>query len=138
MSYKTLRAWLESAQPFGLLLLRLGIGLMFVVVHGWPKISGGVETWERLGLNVGITLVPAFWGFLAAASEFVGGLCLITGILFRPACALLAATMAGAVIYNFRLGQGLASHPFEIGLLFVSLFWIGPGPWTLSALLKRK
>ncbi|MGH9813005.1 MAG: DoxX family protein, partial [Candidatus Acidiferrales bacterium] len=93
MNYRALRLWLDRAQPFGLLFLRLGIGLMFVLVHGWPKISGGVQIWERLGLNVGLTVVPAFWGFLAAASEFIGGLCLITGFLFRPACALLAATM---------------------------------------------
>lgn len=132
----------DRYREYGLLLLRIGIGTMFVVVHGFPKIAGGVPTWERFGQNfgttVGITFAPVFWGFMAAVSEFVGGLCLITGVLFRPACALMLITMIVAVLYNFRFGHGFASHPFELGLLFLSLILIGPGRLTLSRMIVAK
>ena len=32
----------------GLLVLRLGIGIIFII-HGLPKLMGGVETWTKLG-----------------------------------------------------------------------------------------
>jgi hypothetical protein len=41
---------------------------------------GGVQSWQWLGSqmsHVGITFAPQFWGFLAAASEFFGGICLV-------------------------------------------------------------
>ncbi len=36
----------NRSRDLGLLLLRLGIGAMIVSI-GWPKITGGAETWER-------------------------------------------------------------------------------------------
>ncbi len=32
----------------GLLFLRVGIGLVFMI-HGWGKLSGGVTTWQWMG-----------------------------------------------------------------------------------------
>ncbi|NNE45015.1 MAG: hypothetical protein HKN12_12480, partial [Gemmatimonadetes bacterium] len=45
-------------RDLGLLVLRLVVGLSMAVLHGWGKITGGVETWERVGggmANFGIT-----------------------------------------------------------------------------------
>ena len=39
---------LERYRDFGLLLLRIGLGAMFIW-HGAPKLVGGPETWTRLG-----------------------------------------------------------------------------------------
>ena len=125
-----------SGVDLGLLILRVGIGVMFVLVHGLPSLVEGPSGWEAFGrrfatatgINYGITA----WGFVGAATEVAGGLCLMAGLLFRPACALLAFTMAVAVLYNFRLGLGLASHPFELAILFVSLALTGPGSLTVA------
>jgi putative oxidoreductase len=120
----------------GLLVLRAGIGLMFVIVHGFPKIIGGVSTWKGLGgaFNrlLGFSFVPEFWGFLAAISELGGGLCLIAGIFFRSACALMFITMAVAVASIIRGGYGFgsASQPIELGLVLLGLFFAGPGKFT--------
>ena len=72
----------------GLLIIRIGIGISFMI-HGYPKLVGGVETWKELGevmQMVGINFVPAFWGFMAAFAEFFGGLFLMLGLFFAPAC----------------------------------------------------
>ena len=128
----------DKHRDYGLLILRIGIGLMFVVVHGFPKVAGGSQTWEGLGKSMavfGIEFAPTFWGFMATVSEFLGGMCLITGILFRPACALMTFTMFMAVMANFRGGYGLASQPLELCILFLSLIFTGAGNLTIPKLL---
>ncbi len=123
-------------RDFGLLLLRLGIGAMFLV-HGGPKLLAGPAKWEKLGTAMsylGIYAMPEVWGFMAAFSEFFGGLCLILGLFFRPACLLLAVTMAVAATMHLGKGEGLmaASHAIESGILFGSLIFIGPGRFSVD------
>lgn len=128
----------------GLLVLRIGIGLMFVIVHGFPKLVGGVSNWKALGgaFNrlLGFSFVPEFWGFLAAISEFGGGLCLIAGMFFRPACALMLFTMVIAIASIIRGGYGFssASQPIELGIVLVGFFFTGPGRFTLSSFLASR
>ena len=121
----------------GLLFLRLGIGLMFTVVHGGPKLFGGPEVWGKIGMamgHLGIGAVPEVWGFLAAASEFFGGICLMLGLFVRPAAVFLAATMGVAATMHLTQGDGLkvASHAIELGIVFISLVFIGSGRYGLD------
>ncbi|WP_210463692.1 DoxX family protein [Rufibacter roseolus] len=123
-------------QHAGLLLLRIGIGFMFIL-HGWPKITGGKEMWAMVGAamaNVGITSGATFFGFMAAFAETVGGLFLMLGLLFRPILVLLFITMVMASIHHFTAGEGIngASHALEMAILFLSLFFIGPGRYSLD------
>ncbi|EGO65880.1 DoxX family protein [Acetonema longum] len=120
----------------GLLLLRLGIGLMFMY-HGYPKVMGGEAAWVKVGgamQHVGITFMPVLWGFLAAFSEFAGGFLLAVGYMFRPACILLTCTMAVAVTMKFATGAGLAgaSQALELGIVVVSLMLIGAGKYSFD------
>jgi putative oxidoreductase len=131
----------DKHRDYGLLMLRVGIGFMFVVVHGFPKIGGGLQTMENLGKSMsvfGITFAPIFWGFMATVSEVVGGICLITGVLFRLACALMMFTMFMAVVANFRGGYGLASQPLELCILFLSLIFIGAGKFTIPGVIGQR
>jgi len=126
----------------GLLVLRVGIGLMFLH-HGWPKISGGAAKWSQLGgavANLGITFAPTFWGLMAALSEFGGGLCLIAGFKTRIAALFMASTMAVATTMHLSRGDGLsvASHAIEAGIVFLSLVLIGAGKFSLDEALRRK
>lgn len=125
----------------GQLMLRLGIGSMFIY-HGAPKIFGGPEKWEKLGMamtSVGIDFMPVFWGFMASCSEFFGALCLILGLFFRPAVSFMAITMAVAASMHLTRGDGfgVASHAIENGILFLSLIIIGPGKYALDEKLIK-
>ena len=120
----------------GLLLMRLGLGAMFLL-HGWPKLAGGPDKWLQVGRAVsylGIHVFPHGWGFLAALCEFGGGLCLILGLMFRPAALAMAGTMAVATTMHLGRGDGLmtASHAIELGIVFVSLALIGPGRYSVD------
>lgn len=123
----------------GLLLLRMGIGFMFIL-HGWPKLAGGPERWEMLGKNMelfGIGFLPAFWGFMAAFAEAIGGALLMLGLFFRPVCVLLFVTMLVATTRHAAAGDGFGgySHALEAAILFFSLYFIGPGKYSLDKAL---
>jgi putative oxidoreductase len=121
----------------GLLILRLGIGTM-MIIHGFPKLAGGPALWEGVGGSmklIGIDFLPTFWGFMAAASEAIGGFLLILGLFFRPVNLLLIFTMVIAILVHFNTPkQGLneALHPMELAILFLSLLFIGPGKYSID------
>jgi putative oxidoreductase len=130
----------DRQRDLGLLVLRVGIGAMFMA-HGWPKMVGGPAMWETLGGAVavfGIGFAPVFWGFMAAFAELGGGLLLALGMAFRPACALLLCTMIVASARHLTQGDGFgkASHAIEAGILFFSLLLIGPGAYRLKGLRR--
>ncbi len=117
-------------------LLRVGFGIMFIL-HGFPKITGGVETWTWLGESmglVGLGFAPAFWGFMAAISEFVGGILLVLGLLTRPAALLLAFTMLIATIMHIAGGDPLNTvlHPLKGLVAFIALLYSGPGRFAID------
>jgi len=127
---------LNRYRDAGLFLLRLGLGISFLI-HGFPKMLGGAEKWSALGgamETLGITFFPAFWGFMAALSETLGGALLILGIYFRTACLFLAITMAIALQMHLSKGDPFAvySHALEDGIVFLALLLIGPGKYVLK------
>ncbi len=131
---------LNKYKDYGLLILRIGIGAMFIF-HGAPKMFGGPVRWEGIGASmasVGIKFAPVFWGFMASFSEFIGGICIILGLFFRPMCILLTITMIIAAWGPISRGEGLgrASHAIEDGIVFLSLIFIGPGKYSLDEWLK--
>lgn len=120
----------------GLLIIRVGLGIM-MITHGFPKLAGGPAGWEDLGGSmkvVGINFLPVFWGLMAAVAEGVGGLFLILGIFFRPVNILLTVTMVVAALVHFGKGDGIsgASHAIELGIVFFSLIFIGPGKYSID------
>lgn len=129
-------AALAKHRDFGLLILRAGIGIMFMT-HGIPKLARGVEGWERLGRSmelVGIHFAPTLWGFAAAIAETLGGLCLALGLWTRAVCLPLAFTMVMATVNHLAKGDGFgkASHAIEACIVFIGLFLIGPGRYSLD------
>ncbi len=131
---------LNKYKDYGLLILRIGIGFMFIF-HGAPKMFGGPERWERIGgamASVGIKFLPVFWGFMASFSDFIGGICIVLGLFFGPMCILLTITMTIAAVGHLSRGEGLgrASHAIENGIVFLSLIFIGPGKYSLDEWLK--
>lgn len=125
----------------GLLILRVGLGIMFLL-HGYPKLAGGPETWQQVGMAtqaIGISQLPVFFGFLAGVTEFFGGLFLLLGIFLRPTLGFLIVVMGVAIAQAIVDGGGFVavSHPLEIGIVFISLIFTGPGKYNLQRRLNR-
>lgn len=127
---------LNKYRDFGLLIIRIGIGAMFVY-HGYPKLLGGPSAWAGLGAStkyVGIHFLPVMWGFLAAITEVLGGILLALGLAFRPVCLLLLINMIVAVASHLGKGDGLgeAAHAIEDAVVFAGLFFTGPGKYSVD------
>ncbi|NCD69514.1 DoxX family protein [Mucilaginibacter agri] len=129
-------ATLGKYKNFGLLVIRVGLGIMFIY-HGFPKLAGGVHTWEQTGQAtryVHITFWPMVWGLLSAVVETFGGFLLIIGWAFRPICLLLLINMIVATAMHLGKGDGLmaASHAIEDAVMFAGLIFLGPGAYSVD------
>lgn len=129
-----------NAKDLGLLILRVGIGLIFIC-HGYPKLMGGQEKWLWLGsqmVYVGITFAPTFWGLMAAIAECIGGGMLALGLGTRLAAFLMANVMIIATLMHWNLGDSFSTlaHPLSLFVVFASLFISGAGKFSLDALLR--
>jgi putative oxidoreductase len=128
-------AKLGNYKNFGLLIIRVGLGIMFIY-HGYPKLRDGQKMWEQLGEStkyVGIHFLPVVWGLLCALVETVGGLLLVLGLWFRPVCILLIINLLVATAA--QLAQGglqVAAHPIEDVIAFVGLLFLGPGKFSVD------
>jgi putative oxidoreductase len=137
---------LLTAKPInldlGLLIVRVGIGLSMLILHGWGKLMGGPDLWEKLGgqmRNLGIDFLPVMWGFMAMFAEVFGSALLILGLFFRPAALLLISTMIVAALRHLNLPAGAdgagwkgASHALELLAVYLCLLFTGPGRYRIA------
>ena len=120
----------EKCVNYGLLVLRIILGGLFIY-HGSGKMFSP-EKWAFLGSQFklfGANFIPSFWGFMASASEFLGGFCIILGLGFRIANFFLFCTMAVAISFHMGKGDSFSGFelPFFYAACFVALFIAGPG-----------
>lgn len=131
--------WMEN-KDVGMLIFRIGIGIMFIF-HGWPKITGGPEVWMKVGTSMshlGINFGAQWWGLAAALAETIGGLLLITGILFRPAVVALFFTMTVATWMKYQT-TGIFKEfawPLEMAIALAAVFFIGSGKHKIRISFK--
>lgn len=128
---------LAKHSDLGLLIGRLGVGLIYIV-FGWQKLSGGQSAWTHYGhamASLGITFMPNIWGLAAALSEFGGGILIIVGFLFRPAAAFIAFTMVVAFASTFRQHPhnfAQYSRSLEMFCVMIVFLFVGPGKYSFE------
>lgn len=132
---------LEKYRDVGLLILRIGVGLGFLFYHGWGKLVGGAERWTNVGgvmSRIGIDFGHTFFGFMAALSETLGGVLLALGLFTRPVCLFIGFTMLMASISHYTSGRGNPGNAMKFLFVFIGLFFIGPGKYSLDAWLEKR
>jgi putative oxidoreductase len=114
--------------------LRIMTGLLFVEhgaskFLGFPHVDKVPDTMSMSGVG----------GIL----ELIGGALIVLGLFTRPVAFLLSGEMAVAYFYAHAprgfyplLNGGDAAILFCF--VFLYLFFAGPGPWSLDAMMKRK
>ena len=82
---------------------------------------------------------PSLFAYAVGVLEIVGGVLLIAGLLTRPAAALLAGDMVGAIVTAGRVEGGAINLVLAPALLVAMLFllWAGPGRWALDSRVAR-
>jgi putative oxidoreductase len=110
----------------GLLVLRIGIGFVFILA-GWMKVAHLGQTvamFGQMGFN-------AFWTYVASFTELLGGIAILLGAWTRIAAVLLTITMAVAV-YVTRANTGMMMTPLILIFANVTLFLTGGGAYSLA------
>jgi len=124
---------------WGILILRLGIGIMFVAhglqmafgLFGGPGINGFSKMLSDLGFNPAI-----FWSYIASYTVLLGGLFLILGILTRAAATLLLIFILTAAVKvhlskGFFLSNGGLEYTFVIAAACLALILFGSGKYDI-------
>ena len=119
--------FLGSFQALGLLVLRVALGLIFLV-HGYPKLTRSASDLQGMFVQHGL---PAQLVYVAGVLETFGGLVLILGLFARPAALLLAIEM-GVATAKVHSGRGImALHEYEfplvLGAACLALATVGAG-----------
>ncbi|MCX5694087.1 MAG: DoxX family protein [Candidatus Omnitrophica bacterium] len=128
---------------WGILILRLGIGVMFAA-HGLQKVFGffagpGIKGFSQMLSSLGFA--PAIpWAYLAGYTELLGGVFLIIGVFTRPCATLLFILITTAAIKvhlgkGFFLSGGGFEYDFVIACVCLALVLLGEGKYTIFSLM---
>ncbi|MCX6217489.1 DoxX family protein [Spirosoma sp.] len=123
------------AQSSGLAFVRIIVGLL-LLYHGWEVFEGAkmdeYATWDVFKKSS----YPLLMVYLGKGSELLAGGLLTIGLLTRIACLIIIGTM---LYIAFFIGHGQIwyedQHPFLFVLLALIFFFIGPGRWSIDAVL---
>jgi len=124
----------------GLVILRLGIGLI-IAAHGAQKLFGvwggpGMTKWAQSVQRLRIR--PATpWAWIAALSEFGGGLLLALGLISPlGSLAIIGAMLVAIATVHLSKGFWAAKGGFEFNLALIvgaaAIAFTGPGPYSLD------
>jgi len=125
---------LNSGTPYGIALLRLGLGLMWIA-HALLKLlvftlPGTAQFFASQGLP-GALAYPVF------AAELLGGLAVLLGLYARQVSLALLPIMLGAAWVHLPNGWVFTSagggweYPLFLALASLALWLLGDGAWSL-------
>jgi len=128
---------LEKLKPLALLLLRAGLGVIFVHA-GYPKLFATSQ--QMLGFFASLGF-PSWMVYVAGVVELFGGALLLAGLFTRVAGLLLAGQMAIA-IWTAHLGKGILAvneyqFPLALALAAFVLATTGAGMISLDYAIYR-
>jgi putative oxidoreductase len=124
--------YLDRLQPLALLVMRLILGVIFVV-HGYHKVFGGLHHHVQFVQSLGL---PGWTAYLSAFAEFFGGLFVLIGLFTRAAAFAICVDMAVAIakihVHNGLTGNGGMEFPLALAALSFALIFFGSGPIALD------
>ena len=96
--------FMEKLRPLALLLLRIGLGVIFIY-NGYPKFWG--RRLEHIEEIVNINHLPAYFSYIAGVLEVGGGALLIVGLFTR----MLGLLLAGEMVIAIWKGEQFLQNP---------------------------
>ncbi len=126
-------------KSLALLLIRVALGIVFIY-HGWSKIqdiSGTMNFFASIGFS------GAFWTYLVAYVEFIGGIAMLLGVRVREVSVLFVATMTVAIYAvhfknGFNVMVGGYEYPLTLLLASLAMIFAGSGKYTVLQEVSHK
>lgn len=136
--------FLARLQPYAILLIRLVVGIS-MVYHSWGKVmpaDGLVHAYRQHTLlssfehfnDFVVTLhLPRWLGYLSTVTEFLGGVCLVLGLLTRLWGLMICGNMLVALAFvNVRHGYAGSEYSLALVVMAFLLLTAGGGAWSLD------
>ena len=122
----------ERARPAAALFARVALGAI-MLAHGWSKVipRGSLYNFAPFVSHLGL---PYWLGYVAAFTEFFGGIALILGLLTPVAACAVAIEMVVAIT-KIHLRHGLVGpqgYEFPLSVLALALLLVADGPGYLA------
>jgi len=129
---------LDKLKPLSLVLLRLGVGIIFIY-HGYPKLFHPSQQTIEAFASIGFA---TYMVYVAGVVELFGGALLVAGLFTRAAGILLAGEMAIA-IWKVHMGKGILAvgeyqFPLVLALAAFVLATTGAGLISLDYAIYRE
>jgi len=126
----------KTTAPYGALLLRVSLGVMFLVHSVYLKLvvftlPGTAKFFESLGL-------PAFSAYAVFAAEAIGGALLVLGVKTRWVAATLVPILFGATWAHAKNGWlftnagGGWEYPLFLAIVALSVSLMGGGTYSAT------
>lgn len=128
---------LPSSAPYGVTLLRIALGLMFLAHSIVLKLltftlEGTAQFFEDVGL-------PGWFAYVTFSAEAVGGILLVLGIQARWVALALSPILIGAIVtvhgargWVFTAEGGGWEYPAYLWVLCIAQAMLGDGKFALS------
>lgn len=129
-----LLSFLPTSADLGLLVLRVGLGTLMLVLHGWAKLSKFSTLIDTFPDPLGISHRASY--LLAMGGEVLGSTLLILGLATRFAAVWLATIMTVAFITAHGMAlSGPRSGELAVvyGVGFITLLMAGAGRYSVDA-----
>ena len=118
-----------------LAILRIGAAMM-MLTHGWPKLANFSTNLTKFRDPIG--LGPALSLQLTILAEFFCAILLLVGFMSRLSLIPLMITMSvAAFIAHADDPFGSKEKPLLFLLIFIFLFFAGPGKYSVDGQIKK-
>jgi len=128
-------AFLAKYRETGLLLIRVSIGVLFLI-YTVPVLFGGPSAWSHFGAGArywGFHSHFQLWGFLGSLFGCLGGVLMIFGLFFRIG-VLLVLVLALGHAWSVYKGSGfrIALASIELSFVLLGILFVGPGKFSVD------
>ena len=118
--------------------MRIALGTV-MIAHGFPKVSGGMSHVVPMVTSIGF---PSWMAYMVAATEFIGGIMVLAGLLTRfVAIAMFVEMMVIIGKIKWQNGfTGQNNYQFELMIAAVAfgLIFFGAGSISLDRAIFGK
>jgi putative oxidoreductase len=128
--------YLDRLQPLALFVVRITLGAI-MIAHGYQKIFHNLNHFADMVGGMGL---PHWLGYVAACTEFFGGILVLAGLFTRAAAFAITIEMFVAIWkvhwHNGLTGNGGFEFPLAVGTLAFALIFFGAGPIAFDHVLR--